>query len=425
MRTAAIIEGGAMDIAVRVCCGLDVHKDTVVACLRMAEGRAAHKETRTFKTTTRAVLDLRSWLEESGCERVMMESTGSYWKPIYNLFEDAFDVWVVNAHKVKGISGRKTDVKDAEWLAMLAQHGLVEPSFIPRREQRELRELVRHRTSLVRSRVDEVNRVQKVLEGGNIKLGSVVSNVMGVSGQAMVEQLASGETDVSVMADLARGTLRKKKGLLEEALEGAMGEHQRFMLTVQLKHIADLDALIAEVEDEIDRRLAAEEDLIERLVTVPGVNRRVAQIVLAEVGPTVEKFPSSAHFAAWLGLCPGNNESAGKRLSGAIRRGSPHLKAVIVQASWASVRSSNTYLNTRFRRIAARRGAKRALIAVAHALAVILYTMIKKGTTYQDLGADYQDPRDQRKTERRLMERAAALGFDLVRRDPTPAAAVT
>jgi transposase len=395
-----------MQIVYQRCCGLDVHKKTVVACLLTPAG----KELRTWGTMTADLLELIAWLKEHGCEQVAMESTGSYWKPIYNLLEaEGLGALVVNAQHIKAVPGRKSDVKDAEWIADLLRHGLLRGSFIPDRDQRELAELVRYRRSLVEMRSAEVNRIQKVLEGANIKLGSVLSSVVGVSGRAMLTSLAQGEEDPAVLAALAHRTVRASREELERALQGVMGGHQRWLLCQQLGLLEELTQRIAATEGEIDRRLAAEAGVLERLVTTPGVGERTAQEIVAIIGTDMSRFATHRHLASWAKLCPGLNESAGRKGSAGIGPGHKLLRATLVEAAHSLARSQ-TYLGAQYRRIAQRRGPKRAAVAVAHSLLVICYHLIKDGTTYQELGANYFDERDKEKVIRRCTQRIEQLG---------------
>ena len=395
-----------MEVVHERCCGLDVHKKIVVACL--LTGR--QKEVRTFSTMTRELLHLADWLAAAGCTQVAMESTGSYWKPVYNILEVSCTVLVVNAQHMKAVPGRKTDVKDAEWIADLLRHGLLRPSFIPDRASRDLRELTRYRTSVIRERTAEVNRIQKVLEGANIKLASVASNVVGVSGQAMLTAMIAGVDDPSVLADLARGRLREKRELLEAALEGRMTQHQRFLLGVQLHHLSDLDLTITQVSEEIDVRLHPFAEVAARLQTIPGVGERTAQIVLAEVGADMSRFPNAGHLASWAGLCPGHHESAGKRMSGRTRKGSPWLRGALVEAAQSAGRS-RTHLGQRYHRIAARRGKKRAAVATAHMILIAAYHILGGDRCFEDPGVDYIDRRRSQQTTRRLVRKLEGLGY--------------
>lgn len=397
-----------MQIVYERCCGLDVHKQTVVACVITPEG----KEVRSFGTMTSDLLELADWLISQEVTHVAMESTGVYWKPIYNLLEShEMELLVVNAQHIKAVPGRKTDVKDAEWIADLLRHGLLRGSYIPNREQRELREVVRYRKSLIRERSAEVNRLQKTLEGANIKLSSVATNVMGKSGRAMLEALISGTSDPQVLAAMAKGRLQSKQPQLEQALAGLVGKHQQLLLSAQLRHIDFLDQQIQVLSLEIEERMRPFEEALARLETIAGVGRRTAEVVMAEIGSDMDRFPTAGHLASWAGMCPGNNESAGKRKSGKTRKGSPWLREALTEAARAAGRTKNTYLASQYHRIAARRGANRAAVAVGHTILVIIYQMLKHGTIYQDLGVNYFDERDKNATVHRAVKRIEKLGY--------------
>jgi transposase len=397
-----------MQVVYECCCGLDVHKRTVVACVYTPEG----KETRTFDTMTGDLLKLADWLTEKAVTHVAMESAGVYWQPVYNLLEGlGLTLLVVNAHHIKAVPGRKTDVRDAEWIADLLRHGLLGGSYIPDRPQRELRELVRYRTMLVRQRSQVVNRVQKVLEGANIKLSSVASNVVGVSGRAMLEALVAGIDDPQALAGLAKGSLRQKRQALESALRGLMGPHQRLMLTSLLRHLDFLDDEIKQMDQEIAGRMRPLEEALQCLDTIPGVGRRAAEEVVAEIGTDMGRFPTAAHLASWARMCPGNNESAGKRKSGSIGGGNPWLRSALVEVAWAAARTRQTYLSSQYHRLACRRGGKRAAIAVGHTILVIIYHILRDGTVYQDLGPNYFDERDRQAAVRRAIHRIERLGY--------------
>jgi transposase len=412
-----------MEVVYSRCCGLDLHKRTVVACLLTPGPRAKPvKEVRTFGTMTDDLLALADWLTAAGCTHVAMESTGVLWKPIYNLLEGSFELLLVNAHHVKTVPGRKTDVRDSEWLADLLRHGLLRASFVPARPQREVRELTRYRTTLVRERSAEVNRLQKTLEGANIKLGAVASSLVGRSAREMIEGLLADAPDPAGLADLARGRLREKLPELERALTGRVGPHQRFLLAQQLAHIDYLDVAIERVSAEIAERLQPEDETLTRLATIPGVGRRIAEIVAAELGVDVTRFPSAGHLAAWAGVAPGNHESAGKRLSGKARKGSPWLRTALVEAAQAAARTQDTYLAAQYRRLAPRRGQKRAIVAVAHTILVIIYHLLCDQTTYRELGATYFDERERQDVERRLVRRLEALGNTVSLKPKDPAA---
>jgi transposase len=400
-----------MEVVHARCAGLDIHKKSVVACRVVPDAEGAPlKEIRSFGTLTRDLLALADWLAEGGVTHVAMESTGSYWKPLYNLLEERFERLLANAAHLKAVPGRKTDVRDSEWIADLLRHGLLRPSFVPARPERELRELVRYRTSLVRERAAEVNRIAKVLEGANVKLGSVVSALDGRSGRAMLQALAAGQTEPGAVASLAHRRLRAPRETLEAALEGRVGAHQRFLLAAQLRHLAELEALIAQVSAEIEARLRPFDPQIELLTTIPGLSRRTAEVVIAEMGTDLGRFGSARQFASWAGLCPGNYESAGKRKGGKTRRGSPWLRSALVTSAGSAGRTQ-TYLGAQLRRLAARRGLKRAKVAVAHSLLLIIRAMLVSGQTFEDLGTSYFDERDREHVQRRLTRRLEALGY--------------
>ncbi|MGH2410325.1 MAG: IS110 family transposase [Chloroflexota bacterium] len=408
-----------MEILYGCCCGVDIHKASVVACLI----RAGKKEGRTFGTMTRDLLALVDWLVAADCEAVAMESTGSYWKPLYNLLEGTLsEVLVVNAAHIKQVPGRKTDVKDAAWIADLLRHGLLRASFIPDRPQRELRELTRYRTSLVRERAAEVNRVQKVLEGANIKLAAVATDIMGVSGREMLAALIAGNADPATMAQFAHGRMREKIPQLEQALAGTFQPHQRFLVAEQLAHIDYLDALIGRVSAEIAARVrpfAREAALVD---TVTGIGSRTADAIVAELGVDLRRFPTADHLTAWAGLAPGNNESAGKRKRGKTRKGSPWLRTLLVEAAQAAGHSHDTYLGALFHRLAGRIGKKRAAVAVARKILVIVYHILTTHEPYHEVGATYLDHRDKQAAERRAVRRLEALGYTVSLQPKEPAA---
>jgi transposase len=401
-----------MDVIYARCCGLDIHKKTVVACLiSSAPGQQPQTEVRTFRTMTAELLLLADWLQAAGCTHVAMESTGVYWRPVYNLLEGLFTLLVVDAQHIKAVPGRKTDVKDADWIAELLRHGLLRGSFIPAKPQRQLRELTRHRTTLVQDRARVINRLQAVLEDANIKLAAVVTDIRGVSARAMLEALIVGERDVTVLADFARGRLRAKRDQLEEALQGYCTPHHSFLLTEYLSQIDYLDDAIARVSTMIAQYLEAEQEAIALLDTIPGVSQRTAEILLAEIGTDMTRFPSAKHLASWAGMCPGHYDSGGKRLSGKTRKGSRWLRQVLVEAAHVAAKTKQTYLAAQYRRIAARRGKKRALMALGHTILIIVYHLLTRKQPYQDLGAAYFDTRDQRRIEHRLVQRLERLGY--------------
>jgi transposase len=401
-----------MDAIYERCCGLDIHKRTVVACLIVPDsGRQSRKEIRTFGTMTDDLLALADWLAAQGVTHVAMESTGVFWKPLFNLLEDRFQLLLVNARDIKQVPGRKTDVKDCEWIADLLRHGLLKASFVPDRPQRELRELVRYRTTLVRERSAEVNRLQKTLEGANIKLASVASDPLGLSGREMLNALIDGSTDVASMADLARGKMRAKRGLLERALAGRMAPHQRFLLTEQLCHIDALDEGIARVSGEIAQRMRPFAEALERLDTIPGIGQRMAEILVAEIGMDMSRFPSAAHLASWAGMCPGNQESAGKRKTGRTRKGNVWLRAALIESAHSLGRGRGTYLAAQYRRLTARRGKKKAAVALGHSILIIVYHLLSRGEVYHDLGVQYFDEGRRERLEHGLVRRLQDLGY--------------
>jgi len=405
-----------MEIDHTHCAGLDVHKKTVVAAVIVPDGQGGlHKEVRTFGTMTKDLLGLSDWLLSFGITHVAMESTGEYWKPIYNILEENFEVLLVNARHIKQVPGRKTDVMDAEWIADLLRHGLLRGSFIPPVGQRELRELTRHRTNFVRERATVVNRIQKTLESANIKLASVASNVMGVSGRAMLEAIVTGTANATEMAGLAKGRLREKREQLDKALEGRVKPHHRFVLSELLCQVDSLDESIARFDTEIEKYCHPFEEAVKLLDTIPGVAQRIAEVIVSEIGSDMSRFPTADHLAAWAGVAPGNNESAGKRYSGTTRHGDRALTAALVQAAHAAARSRNTYLSAQYHRLAGRRGKKRAIVAVAHSILVISYHIIQRKEPYRDLGGDYFDQRRPEATAKRLLKRLQHLGYDTSR----------
>jgi transposase len=381
-----------MEVLYPCCCGLDVHKQSITACVLWAEaGGKKRREKRVFSTFTPDLLRLADWLRERGVSQVALESTGVYWKPVWNVLEGQFEILLVNAQHIKAVPGRKSDQKDSEWIAELLQHGLIRGSFVPPRPTRELRDLTRYRVSLVQEINRIANRVQKVLEDANIKLASVATDALGASGRAMLEALVAGEQDRTQLAEMSKGLLRKKIPELQQALEGRVTEHHRFLLRQLLDHLRFTEGKMREIEAEIDRRLRPFQDEVTRLCTIPGVDRVTAWGLLAEIGFDMNQFPSAAHLASWAGLCPGSCESAGKRLSGKTRKGSAALRRCLCQAAWAISRTKNNYLSALYRRLAAHRGAKRAVIGVAHTVLVAAYHMLRKKENYRELGADHFD----------------------------------
>ncbi len=441
-----------MELRYPRCCGIDIHKKSLVACLITAgpDGER-QKEIRTFRTLTADLLNLPDGLQAAGCSHVALESTGVYWKPAYNLLEEDFEVLVVNAQHLKAVPGRKTDVRDAEWIADLLQHGLLRASYIPAAPQRELRELTRYRTSLVQERARAVNRLQKTLEDTNLKLGDVATAIMGKSARAMLEALLAGQRDPAKLADLARGRLKAKRAQLEEALVGVLKPHHRFMLTEHLSLIDTLDEAITRASQEIAQRLdpppdpartdappvapdqhqgvdsetsdqAVQEQVqdapalswaqaIVLLCSIPGISQRAAEGILAAIGVDMSRFPTAGHLASWAGMCPGNRESAGKRLSGRTTKGSPWLRQLLVEAAHAAAHTKQTYLSAQYHRLAGRRGKKKAMMAVGHSILVIIYHLLDQRVSYKELGGNFFDERDRQATQTRLVRRLEQLGY--------------
>lgn len=390
------------------CAGGDIHKKTVTIHV-VVPGAA---ETRTYGTSTRELLIAVEWLTELKVTHFAMESTGVYWKPLYNLLEaTGVTVFVVNAAHMKAVPGRKTDVQDAEWICDLMRHGLLKASFIPSRPQRELRELIRYRISMTGERGAETNRIHKVLEGGNIRLGSVLTDILGKSGRKMLAALAAGPIDPQVVADLAEGALRKKHADLLDALHGRLNDHQRLMLRLQLEHIRHLDEQIEALDTEVDKRLAPFEAQAMQLDTIPGVSQRVAQVILAEVGPDVARFPNADHLTSWAGMCPGSNESAGKRRKTRTRKGNATLRRTLTEAGQAAGKAKRTYLGATYRRIAVRRGSKKAAIAVGRTILEIAYHVLRDGVPYQELGVNFYDERRKESIARKAVQRLHQLGY--------------
>jgi transposase len=450
-----------MDTLHPVCAGLDVHKDTVVACVRRLDERNRPKsEVRTFGTTTPDLLGLLDWLVAEGVPVVAMESTGVYWKPVFNVLEGSLAVMLVNPEHIKQVPGRKTDVRDCEWIAQLLQCGLLKASFVPPRPIRDLRDLTRQRSKLMGERAGVANRVQKVLEDANIKLGSVASDVLGTSGRAMLEAIIAGQRDGAVLANLALGRMKSKKHALGRALTGRVTEHHRFMLRLHLDQLDQLEKLVERLEERTAAVLAADsppeptppsvgptgagptalppsggasdppphrdptdapsatglrlEPALKLLMTIPGIGRRTAEVVLAEIGSDMSRFATSDKLAAWAGMCPGNNESAGKRRSGRTRPGDRWLRAALVQAAWAVSRARQTYASSQYHRLARRRGRKKACVAVGHTLLVMCYQVLKTGQPYRELGADYFDQKDPQRLANRLIRRLQELGLKVI-----------
>jgi transposase len=395
-------------------CGLDVHQATVVACLLVLrkDGRV-HKQVRTFGTTTRELVSLREWLLAEGCTHAAMESTGVYWKPVYAVLEGGLEIVVANAYHVKNVPGRKTDVKDAEWLADLLCHGLLRSSFVPPKPIRELRDLTRYRRKLVEAQTAERNRLLKVLESANVKLASVATDVFGVSGRLMLRALIDGIATPEEMAELAKGQLRHKIAQLQPALEGRLEPHHRFLLELQLQRVEAAERDLATLQERIQQKLEPYTAQLALLDEIPGVNRALAAVIIAELGVDMTVFQSVSHLASWAGVCPGNNESAGKRRSSRITRGNLYLKSVLIEAANAAARAKGTYLRDKFYRLKARRGYKRAAVAIAHKILVAVHHILLQNVSYKDLGELYLDKLNKHNLTRNLVHRLERLGFQV------------
>ena len=401
-----------MEVLHAHCAGLDVHKDSVVACARHMVDGAIKREVRSFKTTTTQLMALSAWLSVEGCTHIVMEATGVYWKPVWHILSDGeFELVLANAAHVKNVPGRKTDVNDAAWLAELMAHGLVRASFVPDEPTQEMRNLLRTRKQFMRERSSHVQRIQKTLEDANIKLDSVISDVLGLSGRRMIEALIAGETDPVALAALAHRRIKAGPAELEGALRGRVTDHHRFMLRLLLQHIDAIDAAITEIDQEVDGKLEPFRTAIQIVSTIPGVHELSAAVILAEIGIDMARFPTEAHLISWSGLCPKNDESAGKRRSTRMRKGAPWLKTTLIQCAWAAARKKDSYLQAQFHRLRARRGAKKAIGAVAASILTAAYHMLKNGTLYQDLGPDHFDKRATAKHVDRLVHRLRNLGF--------------
>jgi transposase len=449
-----------MQVVYQRCCGLDIHKKLIVACLLIWTSEGVQKEMRTFSTMVEDLFRLRDWLTANDCQMVAMESTGVYWKPIWNVLEEELALMLVNAQHIKTVPGRKTDLKDAQWIAELLQHGLLRASFVPSRPQRELREVTRYRSKLVEERARLVNRIQKVLEDANVKLASVATDITGVSGRAILQALLDGQEDPNVLAELARGRMRSKRDELAQAVQGTLGEHHRFLLRSHLRLLDVYDTQIGELDQEIARRLgvqagpdepgpdpsdggssgeshapsadhASEEtpipprsspqppsnsarsqaEVLAVLDEVTGINQRIAQIVLAELGTRLDQFPSEGHLVSWAGLCPAAKISAGKRLSTKTGKGNRWLKQALIEAAHGAARSKNTYLGAYYQRLKKRMGSKKAIVALAHRILVIIYHLLKEQQTYRELGPSRADEQAAESSKRWAIRRLEQLGF--------------
>jgi transposase len=402
-----------LETLIRRCAGLDVHKASVVACVRVIDDNGELLSfTQSFGTTTGDLLKLNDWLMSYAVTLVGMESTGVYWKPVYTLLETEFECWLLNAQHLHNVPGRKTDVADAAWISQLVAHGLVRPSFVPPKEIRELREVTRYRKSVIQDRSREAQRLHKTLESAGIKLANVATDILGVSGRDMLQGLIAGTHDPDVLAELARGRLRKKLPQLRKALSGWFSPTHRVLVGELLAHLEYLDESIERLSDDITTMIAPFAAAIDLLDTIPGVNRRTAEVLLAEIGPDMSRFPSPRNLASWAGLCPGNNESAGKRFSGKTRKGSKWLRVALIESAQAAARTKGTYLTSQYARIKGRHGHNKAIVAVAHSILVIAYHILQRGQQYDELGGDYFIDRQQKDAyQRRLVKQLERMGY--------------
>jgi transposase len=403
-----------MEVLFARCAGLDVHQKTVVACVRLhgPDGRA-RTETRTFPTHTAALVELSAWLEENGCTHAVMEATGVYWKPVWHILEEGCALVLANAHYVRNVPGRKTDVSDAAWLADLLAHGLVRSSFVPERPTQELRDLTRTRKQLVRQRAQHVNRLHKVLEDANLKIGSYITDITGVTGRAILSSLIAGETDPAKLADLRNPRLKTPRDELVLALNGKVTQHHRFLLQMHLDQIDGADRSVALLDVQIEELTRPLAEVVRRLAGMPGMSETSARVVLAEIGADMSRFPSARHLVSFAGLCPSLNQSAGKSRSAKLKKGSVWLKTVLVNCAWAAARAKNTYARAQFHRLKGRRGSKKAVVAVAASMLTAVYYMLRDAVPYRDLGVTYFDRRDQTKLANRLRRRLESLGFSV------------
>jgi transposase len=405
-----------VDVIVDRCAGLDVHKKTVMATVRFPDGRGGRgQETREFATFTRRLVELRDWLVGAGVTQVAMEATGVFWKPVWHVLESTgFEMLLVNPRHFKNLPGRKTDVADSEWLAQLLECGLLRGSFIPPRDIARLRDLTRYRTKIIQERARETQRVQKLLEDAGIKLDSVASDVLGVSARRMLEALIAGERDPAVLAEMALTRMRPKVGVLREALVGRFDDHHRLLLRMHLDHIDELTAMETRLDAAVDELMVPFGEAATRLVSIPGVGKRVAEVIIAEIGSDMSRFATAAHLASWVGLCPGHHESAGKRRSGRARKGNPALRTAMCEAAWAASHTKDTYLAAQYRRFSRRfgtRGQAKAIFAVAHTMIVIVWHLLANQCRYDELGADYFQRRvDTDARQRQLVRQLEALG---------------
>jgi len=401
-----------MEVLYPRCAGLDVHKDSVVACVRCVS-KPVHREVKSFGTTTRELQALADWIDSHGCTHVAMEATGVYWKPVWHQLEGRCEMVLANARDIRNVPGRKTDVNDAMWIADLLAHGLIRSSFVPPARIQQLRDLTRTRKQLVREISQHTLRIQKNLEDANIKVASVLSNILGTSGRAMLGAILAGEDDPEVLADLAVGTARRKHASLVEALRGNVTDHHRAMIKLHLGIIATLESALGDVDAAAGKVLEPIQARAKTLTTMPGVSDIVSQVIVAEIGVDMSRFPTPGHLVSWAGLCPRNDESAGKRRSTRVRKSATWLKTTLVTAAWAAVRKKDSYLQAQFLRIKSRRGAKKAILAVAASMLTAAYHMLRDGVEYRDLGPDHFRHHDKAKTIRRLVRRLSDLGYQV------------
>lgn len=401
-----------MELVHEKCAGLDVHKETVVACIRIAQGKKAERVTQTFTTTTKSLLELGDWLMQHGVTHAVMESTGVYWKPVWQVLESFVDLWLANANEVRNLPGRKSDVNDAEWLADLLAHGLLKRSFVPERPIEELRELTRTRKQTVREITRHSQRIDKILQSANIKLRSVLSKVLGMTGKAVLRAMVEGEKDPKKLAQLAQGTARNKIERLEEALDGFVTDHHRFLLGQHLDAVEHLERMVAAIETRLEEVMRPFAEAAERLETIPGISKTAARVVIAEVGVDMSRFPTAGHLVSWAGLCPRLDESAGKRRSTRIRKGNPWLKTTLVQSAWVAIRADG-YLRARYHRVRSRAGKMKAIIAVARTILTAAYAILGTEQPYRDLGPDFLEKRDRDKIARALTRRLTRLGYEV------------
>lgn len=399
-----------MEIIIKRGCGLDVHKEKIVACVM---GDGIKKEIRTFGTFTKELEELKKWLQSLGVSHVAVESTGIYWKPVFNILEDGFEIILANPRHIKHVPGRKTDVCDSEWLCKLLRNGLIQGSFIPPKDIRELRDLTRYKTKLVEAINSEKQRIEKVLQTANIKISSVITDSFGINGSKIIEELIKEESKVIELVEGIKGKLKKKKDVLKDALEGRVEVHHKFMIKASLEHIKSIGHIITEIDKEIDKKLDPYRTEYELLQTIPGVKEVGAATIIAEIGVDMDKFPTEAHLSSWAGISPGNNESAGKKKSTHITHGDKSLKRILIECAWAVTKSKHTYLRAKYYSLIGRRGKKRALVAVGHKILIACYHILKNKVPYKELGEDYLDNRNKEKIAKRHIKRLRELGFEV------------